>query len=162
MLRNLLPTPRTFSQIEEKDRQLQVKNDSWRYVPETSKTAAYALDVDVCAAKDQEEQVDKIKMIKRIPQQEPNVRYVDTQKLQSMDTPLSGVNRGVYIPGDLIQPTRRRSMLSSQSGMIDDGTVANCSVVNTLPGAMDLFIQKNMSIQHSVVLLYFPDQCMNS
>jgi hypothetical protein len=150
MLRNLLSTPRTFTQIDEKDRRLQVKNDSWTYIPDTTKTAAYALNVDVRAAR---EVPAEVFTIARMPEQEPNVRYVETEKLHSMDTPLSCENRGVHLPGDLIQPSRRKPMLFSSHSYVDDGgmTVANFSVVNTLPSAMDLFMQKNMSIKCSVV-----------
>ena len=90
MMRNLIPLPRVFQDIENKRERDTASLESWSYNFKSKNSAAFVLDTE--SEKDDESSYKQL--LPLLPFSEPNVRHIDQIKLRAIDIPLSIINRG--------------------------------------------------------------------
>ena len=149
MLNNLLPRIKSVATIEADNKRKQQTNAAWSYRAEPLSTSAYFLDVDI------HRQPEKVitPHVSHYPFSEPNEERIRRDRL--LDVPISSANRGEDSIVE-IAPNVRLNRKEKKSTVVvqlasPPQVFYQWDMMNSLSHSMDLYVQRNMAIQHAVV-----------
>jgi hypothetical protein len=154
MLRNLLPKIKTVILLEDKDKGERKRQEEWRYCSEAKKTSAYILNITDNSLRD--EPRIEFHIADSHPSSEPNVRFIEPSLFPDIDAPLNKTNRGfqqVAVLDDTITKKKPGKIKSTHSIRPVEPISSSLAInmINLCPASLDLFVQRNRTIQHSIV-----------
>jgi hypothetical protein len=146
---NILPTFKSIKKIEEKRK----KDSEWNFENANPATARISKMLEEIITKTQTDYSTPVYSENILPVSEPNVRHVNRKTLADLDTTLlCKSERDIIVEKQIsynvssavVNKTHRNSVSNLKN-------VLALRLVNSLPTAIDLFIQKDTSIQNSFI-----------